>query len=300
MTSRIRSIALLSVLLGAPLMQPALADPLVTHPTYNYKLIDSFEVKGRQGVTSDGEFYYVSGSKALYKYDKKGKLVLSNESPFDGYPILSNHIGGIDVFNGEIFVSAENFADGVGKDIQIAIHDAKTLKLKRAFSFDASTGQQEVSGICVDTDKRIVWMVSWVGEESGRYIYGYGLDNGKFLRKVHLQAPPQWIQGIHYWKGKLYVTADDGTADEKEPDHLYRVDVTDKTNAHVIREKIFDDVKFQGEIEAGGVDPKSGNFLLLYNRGSRIVLGMVKGFYPGYDREISEVYRYKMTPFKAK
>ena len=122
-------------------------------------MIDTFEVKGRQGVASDGNYYYVSGSKALYKYDKNGKLLLANETPFDGYPIPANHIGGIDVFNGEIFVSAENFMDGVGKDIQIAIHDAETLKLKRSFSFEPSSGQQEVSGICVDTDKRTVWMV---------------------------------------------------------------------------------------------------------------------------------------------
>jgi hypothetical protein len=269
-------------------------------PKYEYTRIDSFEVKGRQGVASDGDYYYVSGSKALYKYDKNGKLLLANETPFEGYPIAANHIGGIDVFNNEIFVSAENFMDGVGKDIQIAIHDADTLKLKRTFSFEPSSGQQEVSGICVDTDKRTVWMVSWVGEESGRYIYEYSLDTGKYLRKVHLQPVPQWIQGIHYWKGKLFVTADDGTADLDEPDNLYRVDVTDKSYAPVIRETAFVDVKRQGEIEAGGVDPKTGELLVLFNRGSRIVLGMVKGFYPGYDREISEVYRYKMTPVGEK
>jgi hypothetical protein len=290
--------------LGAALIAaaPAIAAPGVpiAKPIYKYTLIDSFEVKGRQGVASDGEFYYVSGSKALYKYDKKGKLIQSNESPFDGYPILVNHIGGIDVYNGEIFVSAENFMDGVGKDIQIGIHDAKTLKLKRAFAFEPSSGQEEVSGICVDTDKRIVWMVSWVGEESGRYIYAYSLDTGKYLRKVHLQPVPQWIQGIHYWKGKLFVTADDGTADLDEPDNLYRIDVTDKSYAPVIREKAFTEVKRQGEIEAANVNPKTGEFLVLYNRGSRIVLGMVKGFYPGYDREISEVYRYKMTRIGGK
>ena len=190
--------------------------------------------------------------------------------------------------------------DGVGKDIQIAIHDAETLKLKRSFSFEPSSGQQEVSGICVDTDKRTVWMVSWVGEESGRYIYEYSLDTGKYLRKVHLQAVPQWIQGIHYWKGKLFVTADDGNADFDEPDNMYRIDVTDKTYAHVVREKIFSEVKRQGEIEAGGVDPKTGELLILFNRGSRIVLGMVKGFYPGYDREISEVYRFRMAPYADK
>ena len=302
MLKRCRLIALPLFLGALSCAAPGQAEPRLANQQakYEYTRIDSIEVKGRQGVASDGNYYYVSGSKALYKYDKNGKLLLANEKPFEGYPIAANHIGGIDVFNGEIFVSAENFMDGVGKDIQIAIHDADTLKLKRTFSFEPSSGQQEVSGICVDTDKRTVWMVSWVGEESGRYIYEYSLDSGKYLRKVHLQPVPQWIQGIHYWKGKLFVTADDGTADLDEPDNLYRVDVTEKSYAPVIRETAFFDVKRQGEIEAGGVDPKTGELLVLFNRGSRIVLGMVKGFYPGYDREISEVYRYKMTPVGEK
>ena len=302
MLKRCRLIALPLFLGALSCAAPGQAEPRLANQQakYEYTRIDSIEVKGRQGVASDGNYYYVSGSKALYKYDKNGKLLLANEKPFEGYPIAANHIGGIDVFNGEIFVSAENFMDGVGKDIQIAIHDADTLKLKRTFSFEPSSGQQEVSGICVDTDKRTVWMVSWVGEESGRYIYEYSLDSGKYLRKVHLQPVPQWIQGIHYWQGKLFVTADDGTADLDEPDNLYRVDVTEKSYAPVIRETAFFDVKRQGEIEAGGVDPKTGELLVLFNRGSRIVLGMVKGFYPGYDREISEVYRYKMTPVGEK
>ena len=269
-------------------------------PKYDYTLVGSFEVKGRQGVCTDGEFYYVSGSKALYKYDKKGNLLQTNETPFEGYSIPSNHIGDIDVFDGEIFVSAENFMDGVGKDIQIAIHDAKTLKLKRTFRFEPSSGQEEVSGSTVDPDKRSVWMCSWVGEESGRYLYEYSLDTGKFLRKVHLQPVPQWVQGVFYWKGNLYLTADDGTADLDEPDHLYRVNITDKSYASVVQEKTFTEVKKQGEIEGLTMDPKTGELLVHFNRGARIVLGMGKGLYPGYDREISEVYRYKMTPHVAK
>ena len=269
-------------------------------PKYDYTLVGTFEVKGRQGVCTDGEFYYVSGSKALYKYDKKGNLLQTNETPFEGYSIPSNHIGDIDVFDGEIFVSAENFMDGVGKDIQIAIHDAKTLKLKRTFRFEPSSGQEEVSGITVDPDKRSVWMCSWVGEESGRYLYEYSLDTGKFLRKVHLQPVPQWVRGVFYWKGNLYLTADDGTADLEEPDHLYRVNITDKSYASVVQEKTFTEVKKQGEIEGLTMDPKTGELLVHFNRGARIVLGMGKGLYPGYDREISEVYRYKMTPHVAK
>lgn len=267
-------------------------------PNYEYTLTGSFEVKGRQGIATDGDFYYVSGSKALYKYDKAGNLLLSNENPFEGYATPANHIGDIDVFDGEVFVSAENFMDGVGKDIQIAIHDANTLKLKRTFKFEPSSGQEEVSGICVDRDKRTVWMCSWVGEESGRYLYEYSLDTGAFLRKVHLQPVPQWVQGMFYWKGALYLTSDDGTADLNEPDHLYRVNVSDKSYATVVMEKAFTEVKKQGEIEGLTVDPKTGELLVHFNRGTRIVLGMAKGFYPGYDREISEVYRFKMIPYQ--
>ena len=279
---------------------PNAADTLAQQlPKYEYTLKDSFPVKGRQGIATDGEFYYVSGSKAIYKYDKQGNLLASNENPFEGYAIPSNHIGDIDVFEGELFISAENFMDGVGKDIQIAIHDANTLKFKRTFKFEPSSGQEEVSGICVDRDKRTVWMCSWVGENSGRYLYEYDLKTGKYLRKVHIAPVPQWIQGVFYYKGALYVTADDGEADNDAPDHLYRVDISDKPYAPVVMERAFHDVQRQGEIEGLAVDPKTGEFLVLFNRGARIILGMPKGFYPGYDKEISEVYRYKMEPRKA-
>ena len=51
----------------------------------------------------------------------------------------------------------------------------------------------------------------------------------------------------------------------------------------------------QGEIEGLTFDEESDQLLVLYNRGARIVLGMPKGFYDGYDREISEVYMYSLS-----
>ncbi|MDR3177103.1 MAG: hypothetical protein LBU06_11305 [Desulfovibrio sp.] len=269
-------------------------------PAFAYKLKDAFEVKGRQGIAVDDKYYYVSGSKAIYKYDKNGQLLASNENPFEGYAIPSNHIGDIDVFNGELFISAEWFEDGVGKDIQIAIHDAETLKFKRSFKFEPSSGQEEVSGICVDRDKRTVWMCSWVGGNSGNYLYEYSLDTGKYLRKVHIAPVPQWVQGVYYYKGYLFVTADDGEADYDEPDHLYRVNITEKTFATVTLEKTFTEVKRQGEIEGLAFDEKAGELLVHFNRGARIILGMPKGFYPGYEREISEVYRFAVGPLGKK
>ena len=115
---------------------------------------------------------------------------------------------------------------------------------------------------------------------------------------MHIAPVPQWVQGVFAYKGNLYLTADDGTADDEQADHLYRVNITKENFATVALEYTFKDVKRQGEIEGLCVDPKTGDLLVHFNRGSRIVLGMVKGFYPGYEREISEVYRYKMTPLK--
>lgn len=261
-------------------------------PKYTYKLKDVFPVAGRQGVACDGKFIYISGSKALYKYDMAGKLVMQNDKPFDGYPIASNHIGDIDVYNGELYISAENFMDGVGKDIQIAVHDTENLKLKRSFAFEPKSGQEEVSGITVDPVKKTVWMCSWVGGESGNYLYEYDLA-GKYLRKVHLQPVPQYVQGVYWTEGDLLVTADDGIADDNDPDHIYRVDISSSSSASVTLEKTLDEAIKQGEIEGLCIDPSNGDLLVLQNRGARIVLGMPKGMYPGYDKEISEVYRYE-------
>lgn len=266
-------------------------------PEYVYELKNVMEVNGRQGVTTDGKFLYVSGSTSLAKYDLSGKLLAENKTPFVGYAKEANHIGDIDIYNNELYVSSEWFEDGVGKNIQIAIHDPDTLALKRAVDFNPDSGQVEVSGIAADPVNNSVWMASWVGEESGRYLYEYDLTTGKYKRKIHLQPVPQWIQGIFAYNGKLYLTADDGTADEKEHDHLYRVEISDKHNqGRVVLERELNDVKDYGEIEGLVVNPATKQMIIHSNRGKQIVLGMPKGFYPGYDREISELYFYDMKP----
>ena len=265
----------------------------VMMPVHSYELNCSHEVNGRQGVCAEGDSYWVSGSKTLAKYDKDWNLTAINEDPFKGYEIEVNHIGDIDVYDNELYIGAEYFMDGVGKNIQIAVYDGDTLELKRTFPFEESSGQLECSGIAVDPDSKTVWMCSWVGEESGRYLYKYDLATGSYLGKVHMQMPPQWVQGMAYYKGSFYLTADDGTADDNEPDHLYRTTIKDgDTYCTVTLERTFDDVTRQGEIEGLTFDRKNDRLLLLYNRGARIVLGMPQGFYEGYDHEISEVFVY--------
>ena len=51
-----------------------------------YRLSRVFPVEGRQGIAADSNYYYVSGSTVLYKYDKQGRLVARNGQPFEGLP----------------------------------------------------------------------------------------------------------------------------------------------------------------------------------------------------------------------
>ena len=263
---------------------------------YTYELQESYEVDGRQGIAYEDNKYYVSGSTTLSVYDKKWNKINSTDKPFEKIKDEVNHIGDIDVYNNEIYAGVEYFMDGEAKNIQIAIYDANTLELKKTYSFNSDSGQNEVSGITIDPDTKSIWMCSWADSESGRYLYRYDLNNGEYLGKYHLQAPPQWIQGIAYLNGYIYITADDGTADLGEADHIYSVKVDlNKTTMQVLLERTLDDVTLQGEVEGLSFDKNSNKLLVSYNRGSQIVLGMPKGFYKGYEKEIHEIFIYNMT-----
>lgn len=106
-----------------------------------------------------------------------------------------------------------------------------------------------------------------------------------------MSPSPKWIQGVSYHNGNLYVTCDDGDADKDEADHMYRID---PDTGAVTLERTFDDVTRQGEIEGLSFDEEKNQFLLLYNRGARIIQGMPSGFYDGYTEEIHEVFVYDM------
>ncbi|EFX91309.1 hypothetical protein HMPREF0027_1630 [Actinobacillus ureae ATCC 25976] len=61
-------------------------------PKYEYTLNKVMEVNGRQGVTTDGKYLYVSGSASLAKYDLNGKLITENKkrlSVIKKKPIIS-------------------------------------------------------------------------------------------------------------------------------------------------------------------------------------------------------------------
>ena len=260
---------------------------------YRYNLLSSHEVDGRQGIAYYNNYYYISGSSTLSFYDKNWELVRASTKPFEKIKEEVNHIGDIDVYNNEIYAGVEYFMDGKTNNIQIAIYDSNSLDYKRSFNVDPNSGQNEVSGIAIDPDSKSIWLCSWDDSDGGKYLYRYNLENGNYIGKYHLQPSLQWIQGITYYDGYIYISADDGTADLGEADHIYRVKVdVDKSSMPVMIERTLDDVTLQGEIEGLSFDKDNKQLLVSYNRGAKISLGMPKGYYEGYNKEIHEIFVY--------
>jgi hypothetical protein len=95
--------------------------------------------------------------------------------------------------------------------------------------------------------------------------------------------------------GFLYITADDGDAEADEPDRLWRVAADSSAEVGwATPVKSFTEFRRAGEIEGLDFDAERGELVVLNNRGKRTVLGMPKGLYPGYDREIHEIYIYSL------
>lgn len=290
------------------------------HLGTEYRLKKVIPVAGRQGIAIDKDYYYVSDTRALYKYDKQGNLVMKNDQPFK-HPELANHFGDIDIFNGEIYTGNEKFEFGQGHNISIDVYDAKTLKWKRTIPWVAESGQVECSGLAIDREKNMVWMSDWV---DSRYVYCYSLETGMYYTKMQCRPTPYWCQGIFIADGKMLFAADDGESTFGIPDNVYVADISNvpytglkdgvqvsvedfkavkkpgkvAAGAMAGRVSLFremSDFRRAGEIEGLSVDPTNDDLVVLNNRGNQILLGMPIGPFTeeGYTKEIHELYVYE-------
>ncbi len=299
------------------------------HIAESYRLKKVIPVAGRQGIAVDSSFYYVSDTKALYKYDKSGEMAMCNDQPFQN-PQEADHFGDIDIYNGEIYCGIEKFEYGRGHNIAISVYDAETLQWKRDLSWCPESGQVEVSGLAIDRERGMVWISDWV---DSRYVYCYDLDTGSYYTKMQCRPAPFWCQGIFIADGKMLFSADDGEALYHIPDNIYIADISklqfsgltegeeplrdtpfsvklDNEGKVVMRQgaiaagamagrltlfREMTDFIRAGEIEGLAIDPANDDLIVLNNRGTRIVLGMSQGALTeeGYTQEIHELYVYE-------
>lgn len=317
------------IIISVTLIIASLSTVLAQHIGEEYRLKKIIPVAGRQGIAIDENYYYVSNTTALYKYDKEGNLLMTNDKPFKD-PKKVNHFGDIDVYKGEIYAGVELFEYGRGYNITISVYDAETLQWKRDIPWSPESGQVEVSGIAVDREKNMVWMSDWV---DSRYVYCYSLETGKYYTKMQCRPTPYWCQGIFIADGKMLFTADDGESTYQIPDNIYIADISEVPftglveGTEVVRDTPFSvkldesgkvvtrtgliaggakagrlelfremsDFRRAGEIEGLSIDPTNDDLVVLNNRGTQIILGMSQGPVKeeGYTQEIRELYIYE-------
>ena len=73
------------------------------HIGTEYRLKKVVQVPGRQGIAADENYYYVSDTRGLYKFDKEWNLVQKRvqtpEDPLFPNPEQANHFFFIDFWN---------------------------------------------------------------------------------------------------------------------------------------------------------------------------------------------------------
>jgi hypothetical protein len=227
---------------------------------------DAFAVESLlmgQGITTDGEYYYTSGSlsgigfTALAKFDCKDvDLVKSHLNPLP--KVCSgrgnNHIGGISYYDGKIYAPVEGCDEVYAC---IVVFDAETLEpTGEIYDLPNEIYTDCVPWCAVDQSTGYLYASRWNDIET-IYVYDTA-DSMKLVKEIDLTGIEKIsrIQGGEFNKGTLYLSEDvknNGTFK-----NILSVDVgTGKVAVAAVRDVGGDNVEAEGitflETEDGAV-----------------------------------------------
>lgn len=186
--------------------------------------LDAF--KSGQGVTTDGEYYYTSGSLTAFgmtsitKWDAETmEILVKNDSPIpqeyiDNYG--SDHVGGISYYDGKIYAAVENKAE----DLPLVItYDARTLHIVDIFELPNDNLPDGIPWCCVDGENGYLYCSQF---NEVNEILAFDLDTMEFSHVIPLSEQVVRIQGGEVYDGILYLSSD--IADSND-DKIMTVDV---------------------------------------------------------------------------
>ncbi len=178
-----------------------------------------------QGITTDGEYYYTSGSMTALKMTGLAKwkaddftLEMSNLDVIpkeykDKYE--SNHVGGISYYNGLIYAGVEN----KGKDHPLVVtYDCETLEKVSVYEISNEILPNGIPWCAVDADNGYLYCSPFRDVEK---IAAFDIDTMQFSHYIVLSQGITRIQGGEVYQGKLYLSSDNG----ENTDTVYTVDV---------------------------------------------------------------------------
>ncbi len=216
-----------------------------------------------QGITTDGEYYYTSGSisalnlTALAKFDCKGiELVDSHINPLPKSCSKrgNNHIGGISYYDGKIYAPVEG-----GDEVYacIVVFDAENLEpTGEIYDLPNEIYTDGVPWCAVDTETGYLYASKWTDIET-IYVYDTA-DSMKLVKEIDLTGIEtiHRIQGGEFYKGTLYLSED--IQDNATFKNILSVDIeTGEVAVAAVRDVGGDNVEAEGmtflETEDGAV-----------------------------------------------
>lgn len=173
----------------------------------DFVLLDAF-VRG-QGMTTDSEYFYYSGTFGLLKTELDGKeIVTSNLFAIPPELLLKGcrHIGGISYYNGKLYCPIED--SKVFENLYIAVYDAETLDLIHYAPVPLEKHEKGIPWCVVDKDTGLVYSAR---RDHITSLNIYDSNTLEFLYELPLDVKEgesvHKIQGGEIHDGVLYLSA---------------------------------------------------------------------------------------------
>jgi hypothetical protein len=178
-----------------------------------------------QGITTDGEYFYTSGSltgigtSGLAKWDSAGFLV---EADYTAMPkqyrksLNLNHLGGMSYYNGKLYIAVEDSED---MNPYLMTFDAETLQFIEAYEMPQELLNGSFPWCAVDAKKGYIYCSQF---RDVNEIFVFDLDTVEYSHSIKLSETITRIQGGEVYDGLLYLSYD---AEEGNSDYILTVDV---------------------------------------------------------------------------
>ena len=192
------------------------------------KLVFTNAMFAGQGITTDGEYYYTSGSltalgvAGLAKWDADTmECILTNDDAIPAEYKESyghDHVGGISYYDGKIYAAVENKAE----DYPLVItYDCETLEMIDIFNVEpAELLPDGIPWCAVDAQNGLLYCSPFHDVES---ILAFDLETMEFSHAIELSRMVTRIQGGEVYNGTLYLSYD---AEGSNTDQILTVDLS--------------------------------------------------------------------------
>ena len=201
---------LIITLLTSPVAESTETAELISKDTF---VLEKALLMG-QGITTDGEYYYTSGSISALNLTALAKFTFDDMEIVDSHinPLpdkcadrKNNHIGGISVYNGKIYASVEDGDEYLYPCI--VVFDCETLEpTGEIYDLPKEIYDDGVPWCAVDKSTGYLYASKWTDINK---IYVYDINSSmKFVKEIPLSETIHRIQGGEFFNGTLYLSND--------------------------------------------------------------------------------------------